>query len=83
MCDAVDINLGCPQNIAKKGHYGSFLQDEWDLVRDIVQHLDANLKIPVTCKIRVLPTVQESIKYAQMLEKAGCSVSPLNKKEKK
>ena len=73
-CDAVDINLGCPQMIAKRGRYGAFLLEEFDLLREIVSTLSKNLDIPITCKIRVLPTLDRTLELARLLQDAGCSL---------
>jgi tRNA-dihydrouridine synthase len=52
----IDFNLGCPQNIARKGNYGAFLMEkEEDLVFEILTKL--RLKLPeqilVSAKIRL------------------------------
>ncbi|ORX56887.1 Dus-domain-containing protein [Hesseltinella vesiculosa] len=73
-CDAVDINLGCPQNIAKRGKYGSFLQEDWPLIEKLVKTLDENLKVPVTVKIRVFADVEKTVAYAKMVEAAGAQM---------
>ncbi|THU98948.1 Dus-domain-containing protein [Dendrothele bispora CBS 962.96] len=73
-CDAVDINLGCPQDIAKKGRYGAFLMDDWDLIYKLINTLHTNLSIPVTAKFRVFPTVEKTVEYAKMLERAGAQI---------
>ncbi|KAL3232565.1 tRNA-dihydrouridine(16/17) synthase [NAD(P)(+)] [Nakaseomyces bracarensis] len=70
-CDAVDLNLGCPQGIAKKGHYGSFLMEEWELIHKLIRTLHDNLKVPVTAKIRVFPEQQKTLDYAKMVLDAG------------
>ncbi|GMI86470.1 hypothetical protein like AT5G67220 [Hibiscus trionum] len=73
-CDYVDINLGCPQRIARRGYYGAFLMDNLPLVKSLVEKLASNLNVPVSCKIRVFPKLEDTLKYAKMLEDAGCSL---------
>ncbi|XP_067144448.1 uncharacterized protein [Centruroides vittatus] len=74
-CDAVDLNIGCPQAIARRGQYGAFLQDKWDLLRRILRQASTELSVPVTCKIRILSgNAHHSVDYARMLEEAGCSL---------
>lgn len=74
LCDAIDVNFGCPQEVARRGHYGAFLMDDLLLVKDIVSTLVAGLSIPVSCKIRIFENFDDTLKYACMLEKAGCSI---------
>ncbi|PTB64286.1 tRNA-dihydrouridine synthase C [Trichoderma citrinoviride] len=73
-CDAVDLNLGCPQGIARKGHYGAFLQEDQDLIFKLVNILHRELPIPVTAKIRVLETKEKTLEYAQNVLRAGASI---------
>ena len=73
-CDAVDLNLGCPQGIAKKGNYGAFLQEDWDLIYKLINKLHTNLDVPVTAKMRILGSKEKTLNYAKMILSAGASV---------
>lgn len=73
-CDAVDLNLGCPQGIARSGHYGAFLQEDWDTIHNLIKRLRDELSIPVTAKMRILETKEKTLEYAQMILSAGASI---------
>lgn len=73
-CDAVDLNLGCPQGIARKGHYGAFLQEDQDLIFRLINKLHKELPIPVTAKIRMLETKEKTLEYAKNVLSAGASI---------
>ena len=49
--DAVDLNFGCPQAIARKGKYGAFLLEDPDLAVSLVAALAKGLDVPVTAKV--------------------------------
>lgn len=73
-CDAVDLNLGCPQGIARRGNYGAFLQEDWGLISSMIKKLDAELDVPITAKMRVLETNEKTLEYAKTILDAGASI---------
>jgi len=75
-CDAIDLNLGCPQRVAHSGHFGSFLLDPEDrpLVLKMVNTLSTNLSIPLFVKIRLLNSVDETTELCQQLITAGAAL---------
>eukprot|EP00792_Barthelona_sp_PAP020_P003042 TRINITY_DN1474_c0_g1_i1.p1 TRINITY_DN1474_c0_g1~~TRINITY_DN1474_c0_g1_i1.p1 ORF type:complete len:439 (+),score=131.91 TRINITY_DN1474_c0_g1_i1:34-1317(+) len=73
-CDAIDVNFGCPQRIASRGGYGAHLASNWPLCGRIVNKLHKHLKVPVTCKIRIFPDLNDTVNFAKMLESAGCQL---------
>jgi len=83
--DAVDLNCGCPQGIARKGHYGAFLLSEKDLLVNIVRTLDQGLEVPVTVKIRLVSAqedLQDTMALVSALEAAGASALTLHGRTK-
>jgi tRNA-dihydrouridine synthase 1 len=53
--DGIDINCGCPQNIAKRGHYGAFLLEDTDHLIALVRDLSESSTVPISVKVRLLP----------------------------
>jgi len=68
----IDLNCGCPQNIAKKGNYGAFLMErDPELVCELLSALRKNLppEVCVSAKIR-LPVDDNALRerIARLLE---------------
>ena len=75
-CDAIDLNLGCPQRIAYAGKFGSFLlaEEHRDTVLSMVRALSHSIRLPIFVKIRLLDTVPDTIRLCQQLVEAGASL---------
>lgn len=68
---AVDLNLGCPQKIAKRGNYGAYLLPDKKKVISVLDAMVRNLKCPVTAKIRRLQSDSDTINLCKEIEAVG------------
>jgi tRNA-dihydrouridine synthase B len=69
--DLFDINLGCPaQNVIKNG-FGSALLKNPEIIGEIIEQLSFALDIPLTAKIRILNSFDETLRIAKLIEKSG------------
>uniref|UniRef100_A0A671U5J9 Dihydrouridine synthase 2 n=1 Tax=Sparus aurata TaxID=8175 RepID=A0A671U5J9_SPAAU len=68
---AIDVNMGCPKEYSTKGGMGAALLSDPDKIEAILKKLVAGVSIPVTCKIRILPTVEETVSLVRRIEKTG------------
>lgn len=74
-CEAVELNLGCPQSCARNGHYGAYLMDDIPLVMQIVRQMkQAAPAVAILAKVRVFEEYHKTLHYCQALQIAGADI---------
>ena len=65
--------MGCPKPFSISGGMGAALLSKPDVVKEILTSLVKASSIPVSCKIRVLNTREETLKFVEMIQETGIS----------
>lgn len=71
----IDVNMGCPKEFSVKGGMGSALLSDPDKAQNILRTLVQGVKVPVTCKIRILPELEDTLKLCKTL--ASCGIAAI------
>jgi tRNA-dihydrouridine synthase 2 len=58
--------MGCPKPFSLKGGMGAALLSNPENIRKILTTLVAAVKIPVTCKIRILPKLEDTLELVKV-----------------
>lgn len=69
----IDVNMGCPKDFSVKGGMGVSLLFNRSTAVSILKTLVDNVDKPITCKIRVLNEIEETVQLAKELEETGIS----------
>eukprot|EP00967_Tisochrysis_lutea_P066609 scaffold86846_cov32-Tisochrysis_lutea.AAC.1 len=84
MADAVDLNLGCPLPAAAAAPFGAWLLDRrhWSRLGSMISAATKTVALPIWCKIRMLPELNDTIDLCRMLESHGCSVITVHARQR-
>ncbi|XP_020290816.1 tRNA-dihydrouridine(20) synthase [NAD(P)+]-like isoform X2 [Pseudomyrmex gracilis] len=67
----IDVNMGCPKKFSLLGGMGAALLKEPGKAVDILNKLVENVAIPITCKIRVLSDLEETLRLCDTFAATG------------
>ncbi|NWU83971.1 DUS2L synthase, partial [Onychorhynchus coronatus] len=67
----IDINMGCPKEYSTKASMGAALLSDPDKIESILTTLVKGVCKPITCKIRILPSVEDTVNLVKRIEKTG------------
>lgn len=68
---AVDVNMGCPEKFSTQGGMGAALLVDRERVKQVLTGLVRNIDKPVTCKIRLLEKMEDTIDLVKSIEMMG------------
>ncbi|XP_051025033.1 tRNA-dihydrouridine(20) synthase [NAD(P)+]-like isoform X2 [Acomys russatus] len=69
----IDVNMGCPKEYSTKGGMGAALLSDPDKIEKILSTLVKGTHRPVTCKIRILPSLEDTLTLVKRIERTGIS----------
>lgn len=79
---AIDVNMGCPKEYSTKGGMGAALLSNPEKIEKILKTLVNGISKPVTCKIRILPTLEETVNLVKIIERTGVAAIAVHGRKK-
>merc|ERR1719420_2733358 len=74
--------MGCPKHFSIQGEMGAALLKNPQKVKAILSHLVANLSIPVTAKIRLLPDEEKTMELVKIIQDTGVAALAIHARYK-
>lgn len=78
----IDINMGCPKWFSLNSGMGASLMCKPEKSKSILTTLVQNVRIPITCKIRVFPSTEETLNLVKELASTGIAAIAIHGRTK-